>query len=92
MHAPEIVSREDWDAARQQLLVKEKELTRARDALAAERRRMPWLAVDEEYAFETPGISIGYWKARKRPARERSSGSISRRFSPSRSTSPSVTS
>jgi predicted dithiol-disulfide oxidoreductase (DUF899 family) len=54
MHTPPIVSRQDWDAARQQLLVKEKELTRARDALAAERRRMPWLAVDKEYAFETP--------------------------------------
>ena len=39
--------REEWEAARQQLLVKEKELTRARDALAAERRRMPWLAVRE---------------------------------------------
>ena len=38
----------------QQLLVKEKELTRARDALAAERRRMPWLAVEKEYAFDGP--------------------------------------
>jgi predicted dithiol-disulfide oxidoreductase (DUF899 family) len=34
--------------------VKEKEIMRARDALAAERRRMPWLAVDEDYAFDTP--------------------------------------
>jgi predicted dithiol-disulfide oxidoreductase (DUF899 family) len=33
------------------LLVREKELTRARDALAAERRRMPWMAVEKEYAF-----------------------------------------
>ena len=41
-------------AAREQLLVKEKELTRARDALAAQRRRMPWLAVEKEYAFEGP--------------------------------------
>src|ERR1044071_4775890 len=39
---PSIVSAEEWEAARQQLLVKEKALTRARDALAAERRRMPW--------------------------------------------------
>ncbi len=37
------------------MLVKEKELTRARDALAAERRRMPRMAVDKEYAFEGPG-------------------------------------
>jgi predicted dithiol-disulfide oxidoreductase (DUF899 family) len=51
---PPIVTSRDWKAARQQLLVKEKELTRARDALAAERRRMPWLAVEKEYAFNGP--------------------------------------
>ena len=55
MKTPLMVSPEDWRAAREQLLVKEKELTRARDALAAERRRMPWLAVDKEYWFEGPG-------------------------------------
>jgi predicted dithiol-disulfide oxidoreductase (DUF899 family) len=49
-----IVSPKEWEAARQQLLVKEKELTRARDALAAERRRMPWAAVEKEYEFEEP--------------------------------------
>jgi predicted dithiol-disulfide oxidoreductase (DUF899 family) len=49
-----IVSQPEWDAARQKLLVREKELTRARDALAAERRRMPWLAVDKEYEFDGP--------------------------------------
>ena len=38
----------------QQMLVKEKELTRARDALAAERRRMPWMAVEKKYAFDGP--------------------------------------
>lgn len=54
MDTPQIVSREEWDAAREGLLVKEKELTRARDALAAERRRMPWLAVEKQYAFEGP--------------------------------------
>ena len=48
------VSAQEWEAARQQLLVKEKELTRARDALAAERRRMPWLAVEKKYEFEGP--------------------------------------
>jgi len=41
MKTPPIVSQEEWEAARRQLLVKEKELTRARDTLAAERRRMP---------------------------------------------------
>jgi predicted dithiol-disulfide oxidoreductase (DUF899 family) len=44
MNAPPVVSPQEWDAARQELLVKEKQLTRARDALAAERRRMPWRA------------------------------------------------
>ncbi len=42
MHTPPIVSPRAWEAAREQLLVKEKAQTRARDALAAERRRMPW--------------------------------------------------
>ncbi len=52
MNTPPIVSRQEWDAARETLLVKEKELTRARDALAAERRRMPWMAVEKDYRFE----------------------------------------
>ena len=54
MKTPPIVSPQEWEAARQQLLVKEKELTRARDALAAKRRRMPWLAVEKEYEFDGP--------------------------------------
>jgi predicted dithiol-disulfide oxidoreductase (DUF899 family) len=52
MNTPPIVSPQEWAAAREQLLVKEKEHTRARDALAAERRRMPWTAVEQEYRFE----------------------------------------
>jgi len=54
MNLPPVVSAEEWKAAREELLVKEKELTRARDALAAERRRMPRLAVEREYRFEGP--------------------------------------
>jgi predicted dithiol-disulfide oxidoreductase (DUF899 family) len=54
MTTPRIVSKHEWESAHQQLLVKEKELTRARDALAAERRRMPWLAVEKEYGFDGP--------------------------------------
>src|SRR6202522_3389236 len=54
MKPPAIVSPQEWEAARERLLVKEKELTRARDTLAAERRRMPWLAVDKEYEFDGP--------------------------------------
>jgi predicted dithiol-disulfide oxidoreductase (DUF899 family) len=52
MNMPPIVSAPEWEAARRELLVKEKELTRARDALAAERRRMPRVAVEKEYRFE----------------------------------------
>jgi predicted dithiol-disulfide oxidoreductase (DUF899 family) len=51
---PPVVSREEWEAAWRELLVKEKALTSARDALAAERRRMPWLAVEKDYMFEGP--------------------------------------
>jgi len=51
---PPIVSLQEWETARQELLVKEKELTRTRDALAAARRRMPWVAVEKEYEFEGP--------------------------------------
>ena len=54
MKIPQIVSAQDWETARQQLLVKEKEAFRIHDALAAQRRRMPWLAVDEPYEFEGP--------------------------------------
>jgi len=54
MRTPTIVSPEAWEAARQQMLVKEKALTRARDALAADRRRMPWMAVEKAYEFEGP--------------------------------------
>jgi predicted dithiol-disulfide oxidoreductase (DUF899 family) len=54
MNMPPIVSPEEWASAREELLVKEKEVTRARDALAAERRRMPRMAVEKEYRFEGP--------------------------------------
>ena len=54
MNTPPIVSPQAWAAAREQMLVKEKEMIRARDALAAERRRMPWLAVEKQYMFDGP--------------------------------------
>src|SRR5438046_3422347 len=54
MKTPPVVSQQEWEAARQQLLVKEKALTRSRDALAAERRRMPWMAVEKKYEFDGP--------------------------------------
>src|SRR5882762_9285230 len=51
---PPIVSQQEWEAAHQQLLVKEKAFTPSRDALAAERRRMPWMAVEKKYEFDGP--------------------------------------
>ncbi|HEY4700603.1 MAG TPA: DUF899 family protein, partial [Streptosporangiaceae bacterium] len=54
METPPTVTAQEWAEARERLLVQEKELTRARDAMAAARRRMPWLAVDKPYTFEGP--------------------------------------
>jgi predicted dithiol-disulfide oxidoreductase (DUF899 family) len=52
MSQPRIVSRDEWLAARKRHLSKEKELTRLRDDLSAERRELPWVRVDKPYAFE----------------------------------------
>jgi predicted dithiol-disulfide oxidoreductase (DUF899 family) len=54
MTNPPVASPDEWQAAWEQMLVKEKEYLRAGDALAAERRRMPWMAVEKEYTFEGP--------------------------------------
>ncbi len=54
MKLPPIVSPQEWEAAHQELLVEEKQLTHARDAMAAKRRRMPWMAVEKGYRFEGP--------------------------------------
>jgi predicted dithiol-disulfide oxidoreductase (DUF899 family) len=54
MKLPPVVTPEEWKAAREELLVEEKAFTRARDALAAKRRRMPRMAVDKDYRFEGP--------------------------------------
>ncbi len=59
MKTPPIVSAQDWEAARQKMLIKEKEHTRARDALAAQRRRMPWMAVETTYEFDGPDGRVG---------------------------------
>jgi predicted dithiol-disulfide oxidoreductase (DUF899 family) len=52
MNHPQIVSRDEWLIARKELLTKEKEATRARDQLNAERRRLPMVKIDKEYLFE----------------------------------------
>jgi len=49
-----VVSRDEWLAARKALLANEKALTRARDALSEERRRLPWVRVEKEYVFDGP--------------------------------------
>ena len=56
---PPVVSQQEWHAALQQLLVKEKAHMRAGDALAAERRRMPWMPVEKRYEFEGPKGKVG---------------------------------
>ena len=59
MHLPEVVSPEEWLAARRELLAKEKELTRMRDRLNADRRRLPMVRVDKPHAFEGPDGTVG---------------------------------
>jgi len=54
MALPEIVTREEWLEARKQFLVREKLATRERDALNADRRRLPMVAVAKEYSFAGP--------------------------------------
>ncbi|NUP21219.1 MAG: DUF899 domain-containing protein [Streptomyces sp.] len=56
---PDVVSREEWLAARKELLAREKELTHARDRVNAERRRLPMVRVDKAYTFEGPDGTVG---------------------------------
>src|ERR1700749_1461043 len=58
MNTPKIVTPQEWTAAWEQMLAKEKAVNRARGALAAERRRMPWMAVEKTYQFDGPGGKI----------------------------------
>lgn len=51
----EVVSREEWAAARAELLAREKEHTRQADELARQRRELPWVEVEKDYRFETDG-------------------------------------
>jgi predicted dithiol-disulfide oxidoreductase (DUF899 family) len=55
---PEVVSRAEWLEARKKLLLKEKSYTRQGDALAAERRNLPWVRVEKDYVFEAPGGKV----------------------------------
>jgi predicted dithiol-disulfide oxidoreductase (DUF899 family) len=60
MSLPEIVSEEEWLAARKDLLAAEKAATHARDALAADRRRLPMVRVEKDYEFEGPAGRIPF--------------------------------
>jgi predicted dithiol-disulfide oxidoreductase (DUF899 family) len=53
-----IVSQEKWLQLRKELLIKEKELTRLRDRLNAERRELPWVRVEKNYLFDAPGGKV----------------------------------
>ena len=55
MNLSNVVPQEDWEAALEELRSKEKEATKARDALAAERRRLPMVRIEKDYVFEGPG-------------------------------------
>src|SRR5918995_1391921 len=52
---PRVVSPSEWLEARKRLLIKEKQFTRQRDELSAERRELPWVKVEKEYVFDAPG-------------------------------------
>jgi predicted dithiol-disulfide oxidoreductase (DUF899 family) len=54
MERHKIASRAEWTAARQALLAKEKEFTRLRDQLSAERRALPWVKIEKNYVFDGP--------------------------------------
>jgi predicted dithiol-disulfide oxidoreductase (DUF899 family) len=54
MNHPEMVSEAEWLVARKDLLAREKEFTRQRDALSAARRQLPWVKIDKEYVFDGP--------------------------------------
>ena len=59
MNLPQIVSRDEWLAARKELLAREKAMTRAIDELNADRRRLPMVLVDKPYKFEGPDGTVG---------------------------------
>ncbi|HET6210933.1 MAG TPA: DUF899 domain-containing protein [Jatrophihabitans sp.] len=59
MNLPQVVSREEWLAARKELLTREKAMTRAIDTLNADRRRLPMVLVDKPYQFQGPDGPVG---------------------------------
>jgi Bacterial protein of unknown function (DUF899) len=62
-----IGTRAEWEAARGALLEREKELTRMGDEVARQRRELPWVPVDKDYAFQTADGAAGPGRAVRRP-------------------------
>ena len=58
MSFPRIATRQAWLAARKELLVKEKDLTRLRDELNAERRDLPMVEIEKDYVFDGPNGAV----------------------------------
>jgi predicted dithiol-disulfide oxidoreductase (DUF899 family) len=58
LNQQKIVSQQEWLAAREKLLAEEKRVLHERDALAAKRRRMPWMAVEKHYQFDGPNGKV----------------------------------
>ena len=58
MQPHNVVSREEWIAARKAHLAHEKEYTQARERLSEERRALPWVKVDKDYVFDGPGGKV----------------------------------
>ena len=61
MSLPKIVSQDEWIAAREALLVKEKEATKQRDRLNVERRELPMVEVTRDYEFDGPEGKVSCW-------------------------------
>jgi hypothetical protein len=74
MQPHKIVSREEWIEARKAHMAREKELTRARDALSEERRALPWVKVDKAYLFDAPSGKVTSRRTGTPPARAARSG------------------
>ena len=81
MNTPPVVSREEWTEAREEMLVEEKAMTRARDALAAKRRRMPWQRVEKDYVFEGPDGEMSFGACSRAAGSSSSTGPSTRRAS-----------
>jgi hypothetical protein len=73
MNLPKIVARDVWLVARRRLLVEEKDFTRARDALNAERRRLPMVRIDKVYVCDGPSSTTSATSRTFTPATPRSS-------------------